>query len=587
MINQSAAVISNCTLEGGYIHLLDSHGATIRDNTINTTDNSITACILIDRGDDDIMVSGNDLSTDGNNCIYVNNMSGHDVSISGNTFMKSSKYLVYVSDSNGVTISDNTMNNTSAPYRSSIGVSGSNVNISNNIIGNYTEAGITIKGTSTATIDGNTISGGVNALQIYENSNVSVTNNNFGNTSSHQINAVDSTGRFENNTISDSGSIGICFSGCRNLTVNGNSISNTNGHGMYLDNVNTATISNNTFSNIPEWKCRVRVTDNCVNVTVTPESDMDFITPVPTQNPVADSTTTPTPAQPPATDSTTTPTPVQNPAADSTTTPEPTPTTPADVTVVPTPEDSNTNGVSDFVERLYTVALGRRSDPVGQQQWVDTVTSGQNTGADLARGFLYSDEFLNKNCSNTEFVQTLYRTFFGREADEGGLAAWVGVLDGGENRQNVIEGFINSTDWANLCLSYGIPSGGTGTPSIEVEPNQATIDFATRLYTTCLNRNADQGGLMAWAHQLANQRDTGTGAARGFFFSEEFTGQNVDNGEYVARLYRTFMGREPDQAGYDAWVGQLDSGISREEVFNGFAQSVEFTRICASYGIIR
>lgn len=92
---------------------------------------------------------------------------------------------------------------------------------------------------------------------------------------------------------------------------------------------------------------------------------------------------------------------------------------------------------------------------------------------------------------------------------------------------------------------------------------------------------------MAWAHQLANQRDTGTGAARGFFFSEEFTGQNVDNGEYVARLYRTFMGREPDQAGYDAWVGQLDSGISREEVFNGFAQSVEFTRICASYGIIR
>lgn len=47
------------------------------------------------------------------------------------------------------------------------------------------------------------------------------------------------------------------------------------------------------------------------------------------------------------------------------------------------------------------------------------------------------------------------------------------------------------------------------------------------------------------------------------------------------------MGREPDEAGYNAWVGQLNSGVSREEVFNGFAQSQEFTQICAWYGIAR
>ena len=93
--------------------------------------------------------------------------------------------------------------------------------------------------------------------------------------------------------------------------------------------------------------------------------------------------------------------------------------------------------------------------------------------------------------------------------------------------------------------------------------------------------------MMAWARQLANQRDTGTGAARGFFFSNEFTGQNVSNAEFVNRLYRTFMGREADEAGFSAWVAQLDGGVSREEVFNGFAQSTEFARICASYGIVR
>ena len=269
----------------------------------------------------------------------------------------------------------------------------------------------------------------------------------------------------------------------------------------------------------------------------------------------------------------------------------PAPSTPAPSTPSPsTPAPSLPSAgysVGDFVERLYTVALGRASDPAGKAEWIAAVTERGETGADLARGFLYSPEFLNKDVSNTDFVKVLYRTFFNREADASGLEGWVAALEGGESKQDVIEGFINSTEWANLCLLYGIRGGGTGTPSIEVDPNSQTIEFATRLYTTCLGRHADPAGLMAWARQLANQRDTGTGAAHGFFFSDEFTGQNVSNGEFVTRLYRTFMNREPDEAGYTAWVGQLDSGVSREEVFNGFSQSTEFGRICANYGIIR
>lgn len=263
----------------------------------------------------------------------------------------------------------------------------------------------------------------------------------------------------------------------------------------------------------------------------------------------------------------------------------PTPTIPANTNPVSTA--ASEPGVAGFVERLYTVALGRNSDPAGKQNWIDAITLRGETGASAARGFLYSPEFLNKDASNEEFVAVLYRTFFDREPDQAGFNAWVGALRNGTPKQEVIEGFINSTEWANLCLRYGIASGGTGVPNIEVEPSTGTVDFCTRLYTTCLGRSADQNGLMAWARQLSNQRDTGTGAARGFFFSSEFTGQNLNNGEYVTRLYRTFMGREPDTAGYNAWVGQLDSGVSREEVFDGFAASSEFSAICASYGIVR
>ena len=251
-----------------------------------------------------------------------------------------------------------------------------------------------------------------------------------------------------------------------------------------------------------------------------------------------------------------------------------------------TPSQSEEGGAAGFVERLYTVALGRPSDPTGKQAWISALRNC-STGGEAAQGFLFSDEFLNKGLSNADFVAVLYRTFFDREPDAAGHAAWVAALERGESKQDVIMGFINSTEWANVCLRYGILSGGTGTPSITIEPNEQIVAFATRLYTTCLKRTPDQGGLMAWARQLANLRDTGTNAAHGFFFSDEMLNNPVSDEEYVTRLYLTFMDRNPDQAGFDAWVGQLKAGVSREEVFQGFAKSPEFGAICTSYGIVR
>ena len=268
-------------------------------------------------------------------------------------------------------------------------------------------------------------------------------------------------------------------------------------------------------------------------------------------------------------------------------TPDPAPVNPAPTPIpVPTQPEEDDSGAAGFVERLYTVALGRASDPNGKAAWISALRKGA-TGAEAAQGFLFSAEFLNKDMSNEQFVSTLYKTFFDREPDQGGLNAWVGAIENGETKSNVIMGFINSTEWANVCLKYGIASGGTGTPNIEVEPNEQIIAFATRLYTTCLKRTPDQNGLMAWARQLANLKDTGSNAAHGFFFSDEMNNNPVSNEEFVTRLYLTFMDRQPDAAGMNAWVGQLDAGVSREEVFQGFAQSSEFGAICANYGIIR
>ena len=317
-------------------------------------------------------------------------------------------------------------------------------------------------------------------------------------------------------------------------------------------------------------------------MTEEPTTVPTVITPV-----VTPTVATPTPSTPVTVAPTVRPTvsPTSRPTAVVTPTRTPTsaPTSRPTSTPTPTPEAS---GVSGFAERLYTVALNRNFDAAGKQYWIDQIMGGMS-GADAARGFFFSQEAIESNLSNEEFITRLYKTFMDRVPDQGGMDYWLGQMAGGMDKETVIWGFINSTEWANVCLRFGIASGGNGVANIQVEPSQGIIEFATRLYTTCLGRNADQNGLMDWARQLANRQISGSQAAAGFFTSGEFVNANYSNEEYINRLYLTFMGRPADQGGFDYWMGQFAQGASREDVFNGFAGSAEWAEICSSYGILK
>ena len=164
-------------------------------------------------------------------------------------------------------------------------------------------------------------------------------------------------------------------------------------------------------------------------------------------------------------------------------------------------------------------------------------------------------------------------------------------------------GFVNSQEFANLCASYGINQGsgdwsadnisvngtcticanGGNSGSHEVTPEMRA--FAERLYTCCLDREADENGLNDWANALANGA-TGSEVAAGFVFSQEYKDKDVLNTEYVKMLYRTMLGREADESGLNDWVCKLRwDGASREAVYNGFIGSTEFANLCQNAGI--
>ncbi len=247
----------------------------------------------------------------------------------------------------------------------------------------------------------------------------------------------------------------------------------------------------------------------------------------------------------------------------------------------------STNGLVDFVTRCYAIALGRTPDQEGLDSWVNQLESGSACGVSVAYGFVYSSEFQNAGYDNPTYVEKMYNMLLGRASDAEGKASWVELLDNGSSKEDIFTGFANSQEFYNLCSSYGVFSGYYISGS-SMDRNAAINGFVDRLYTICLDRHGDIGGQSGWVSQLANAQVDGASTAYGFIFSAEYANKNTSNEEYITMLYSTFFGRQPDSAGYNGWVNKLDLGtVSRESVFNGFANSTEFTNICDKYGISR
>jgi len=89
------------------------------------------------------------------------------------------------------------------------------------------------------------------------------------------------------------------------------------------------------------------------------------------------------------------------------------------------------------------------------------------------------------------------------------------------------------------------------------------------LYIAYFDRAPDATGLYFWATAFSNGLALEEIAAR-FDTSAETKALYPDgssNAEFVQAVYNNVLGRDPDQGGFDFWLGHLDSGTVPREVF--------------------
>jgi len=240
--------------------------------------------------------------------------------------------------------------------------------------------------------------------------------------------------------------------------------------------------------------------------------------------------------------------------------------------------------VDSFVERLYTKLLGRESDEEGKEHNVGLIEENGYTAADIASGFVMSEEIKQKNLSNEEFVTRMYNTFMDREPDEDGLSHWVSALDDGCSYAYVLKNFIGSQEFNGICEEYGMETGEYQLTEPR-DMNRNLTKFAARMYTKALGRPFDVDGINDWTNRyLTDVAEIGD-IAYGFIFSTEFKNKNLNDSDYVDTLYRTFFDREPDEGGKQHWLEQLKNGASREDVMYGFVGSQECINLVNSFNI--
>lgn len=125
-------------------------------------------------------------------------------------------------------------------------------------------------------------------------------------------------------------------------------------------------------------------------------------------------------------------------------------------TVAATNQRDVNENVTAFAARCYTKILSRDFEDKGLEYWCEQINSKTQAPVAAAKGFVNSQEFINKNYNDRQYLEILYRAFFDREYDEQGMNYWLAKLSNGMTREEVLNGFSGSVEFSGVVASFGL-----------------------------------------------------------------------------------------------------------------------------------
>lgn len=254
-----------------------------------------------------------------------------------------------------------------------------------------------------------------------------------------------------------------------------------------------------------------------------------------------------------------------------------------------TENDIQYDKIQDFVKRMYTVVLGRDAESEGLAMWTNALIQGEYegtsvTGASIAKMFIESKEFNDRNESDETYIDIMYNAIMNRTPDNDGEKVWLECLENGVSRIFVLNEFIGSIEYSNICNEYGIEKG-----TIELiesrDQNYEVTRFVQRCYKMILERNAEIEGLNTWCEAIVQGKVSPGQMAYDFVFSYECVSKKLDDSDFIDLIYNTYMGRECENIeSKRVWLSYMQTH-RRQELLKEFNDSKEFASIIDEYNL--
>lgn len=236
----------------------------------------------------------------------------------------------------------------------------------------------------------------------------------------------------------------------------------------------------------------------------------------------------------------------------------------------------NDNGKVKFlVNQFYKGLFNRTSDEDGLNYWTNEIVESKYTVAQVLEIFINSDEFISKKYNNKQYVECLYKTLLGRDADKEGLNYWTSILESGNSKKFVLANNFQSKEFQSRLDEIGIKNKGS--INIDITDRKGDVkSLINNIYIGIYGRTVDEDGANYWSDVIVYKKQTMAQVILEFINSQEFKSKNYSGEQYVKVLYKALLGRDADIDGLNYWLRQLINGKTERYVLSHMFNSNEF-----------
>ena len=115
-------------------------------------------------------------------------------------------------------------------------------------------------------------------------------------------------------------------------------------------------------------------------------------------------------------------------------------------------EETNEQNLTSYIQNLYITVLGRDADEGGLNYWTQAVKNKKKTPAQMIEFFFFSEEFLSKNLGDRDFINTAYKAILQKEATPQEIESMVDSLQQNKiDRQKIIDTLLNSPEFKKIA----------------------------------------------------------------------------------------------------------------------------------------